>query len=88
LRQTAQEQAKAEKAFEVTMSCTNFVHKNNYTKKESFCNCFLEDFSALDTHPFGLAQGRFFAGTSLGFFNQHLWLRIRLIYLAEGGESV
>jgi len=53
LRLTAQEQSikpvlseaeGAEKAFEVTTNCTNFVHKTNYTRKETFYKCFFEDF--------------------------------------------
>jgi hypothetical protein len=59
LRQTAQEQAKAEKAFEVTRNCTNFVHKGNYNVQHTFCKCFLEDFSALDTRLRGY-KFRFF----------------------------
>ncbi|KPL24643.1 MAG: hypothetical protein AMJ75_03315 [Phycisphaerae bacterium SM1_79] len=40
LRLTAQEQAQAEKALEVTTNYTNFAHKADYMKKENNCKSF------------------------------------------------
>jgi len=46
LRLTAQEQAKAEKAFKVRKNFAKFVHKDNYTGKSVLCKRFLADFLA------------------------------------------
>ena len=47
LRLTAQEQAKAEKALEVTANCAIYAHKTNYTRHATFCKCFFIGFFLL-----------------------------------------